>query len=98
MDDQSWALSGNVSYACDFIKRTLSGVTLKPPAKGTHARSWTDRNGVKTHEKTIDDTPSKVVDGAGVAAAGPPAPFFAQYGIRGKPSTATQQSAGSLNG
>lgn len=54
VDELCRVLSGNVSYACDFIKEHFPGVTLSRP-QGTYMLFLDCEEWCKTHGKTIDE-------------------------------------------
>lgn len=79
VDELCRVLSGNVSYACDFIKEHFPGVTLSRP-QGTYMLFLDCEEWCKTHGKTIDEVLKAGWD-VGVAWQDG-RPFFAPYGIR----------------
>ena len=79
VDELCRVLSGNVSYACDFIKEHFPGVTLSRP-QGTYMLFLDCEEWCKTHRKTIDEVLKAGWD-VGVAWQDG-RPFFAPYGIR----------------
>ena len=79
VDELCRVLSGNVSYACDFIKEHFSGVTLSRP-QGTYMLFLDCEEWCKTHGKTMDEVLKAGWD-VGVAWQDG-RPFFAPYGIR----------------
>ena len=79
VDELCRVLSGNVSYACDFIKEHFHGVTLSRP-QGTYMLFLDCEEWCKTHGKTIDEVLKAGWD-VGVAWQDG-RPFFAPYGIR----------------
>uniref|UniRef100_UPI003520D5EA MalY/PatB family protein n=1 Tax=Blautia faecicola TaxID=2509240 RepID=UPI003520D5EA len=79
VDELRQTLTGNVTYACDFIKEHFPGVTLSRP-QGTYMLFLDCEEWCKEHGKTIDEVLKAGWD-VGVAWQDG-RPFFAEYGIR----------------
>lgn len=79
VDELRQTLTGNVTYACDFIKEHFPGVTLSRP-QGTYMLFLDCGEWCKEHGKTIDEVLKAGWD-VGVAWQDG-RPFFAEYAIR----------------
>lgn len=79
VDELRQTLTGNVTYACDFIKEHFPGITLSRP-QGTYMLFLDCEEWCKEHGKTIDEVLKAGWD-VGVAWQDG-RPFFAEYGIR----------------
>lgn len=79
VDELRQTLTGNVTYACDFIKEHFPGVTLSRP-QGTYMLFLDCEEWCKEHGKTIDEVLKAGWD-VGVAWQDG-RPFFAEYAIR----------------